>query len=69
MLLVVCFPLILFYSARDSLFSAVHPLLKFIGGYSGSYVTLLVAAPDPAGGKPYFSAYVGPLYTRFSTVN
>ena len=50
-----------FHSACDSLFSAVHPLLKLIGSYSGCYTTLLVAALDPTGGKPYFSAYVGPL--------
>lgn len=51
-------PLILFYSARDSLFSAVHPLLKLIGGYSGCYVSLLVASPDHGDGDPYFSACV-----------
>lgn len=48
-------PLILFSSARDSLFSAVSPLLKLIGGYTGCYVTLLAAAPDNTDGKPYFS--------------
>ena len=62
-----CLPLIALYSARDSLFSAVHPLLKFIGNYSGCYVTLLVASPDNEGGDPYFSAYVLP-YT-FSLVS
>ena len=51
-------PLIPSYSARDSLFSAVHPLLKLIGTYSGCYVTLLVASRDHAGNDPYFSAYV-----------
>ena len=52
-------PLTPFDSARDSLFSAVHPLLKLIGGYSGCYVTLLVASVDHKEDKPYFSAYVG----------
>ena len=51
--------LIPFCSARDSLFAAVHPLLKLIGEYSGCYVTLLTAAVDGTNDKPYFSAYVG----------
>ena len=53
-------PLISFYSARNSLFSAVHPLLKFIGTYSGCYVTLLVASPGHED-EPYFSTYVEPF--------
>ena len=53
--------LIPFCSARDTLFSAVYPLIKFIGNYAGCYVTLLAAAPEKAGNKPYFSASVGSL--------
>ena len=47
------------YSAHNVLFSAVHPLLHFIGSYTGCYVTLLAAAPPPdTEDKPYFAAYV-----------
>ena len=60
-LLVRYLPLMLFYSARDTLFSAVHPLLKFIGSYTGCYVTLLAATMDQAEANPYFSTCVGPL--------
>ena len=54
--------------ARDSLFSAVHPLLKFIGRYSGCYVTLLASgASTEEDGKAYFSTYVAlrslPVYS------
>ena len=48
-------PLILSYSACDTLFTAIHPLLQLIRRYSGCYVTLLAAAPDLTDGKPYFS--------------
>ena len=57
-------PLMPFYSARDTLFSAVHPLLGLIGRYSGCYVTLLAAAPDETDAKPYFTTYVGLLCSR-----
>lgn len=46
--------------ARDSVFSAIHSLLKVVGTYTGCYVTLVAAAlpPTASGGKDYFSAYV-----------
>lgn len=46
--------------ARDSLFSAVHTLLRVVGTYTGCYVTLLAAAVPSVGSgeKDYFSAYV-----------
>ena len=48
------------HRARDSVFSAIHSLLKVVGTYTGCYVTLLAAAVPPAasGEKDYFSAYV-----------
>ena len=46
-------------SARDSLFSITHSLLKVIGSYTGCYVTLVAAAvPSKSGNQDYFSAYV-----------
>lgn len=50
-----------FHSARDTLFSAVHPLLKLIGSYTGCYVTLLAATVDHTEDNPYFSTCVRPL--------
>ena len=48
-------PLMPFCSARDTLFSAIGPLLKLIGCYSRCYVSLITAAPDPVDREPYFS--------------
>lgn len=46
-------------SARDSVFSAAHSLLKAIGAYTGCYVTLIAAAiPSVSGNNDYFSACV-----------
>lgn len=46
-------------SARDSLFSVTHSLLKAIGSYTGCYVTLIAAAiPSESTNGDYFSAYV-----------
>ena len=45
------------------MFSAVHPLLNFIGCYSGCYVTLLASSvPTQEDRKVYFSAYVAPSH-------
>jgi hypothetical protein len=56
---VSCLLLTLFCSARNSLFSAVHPLLKFIGRYTGCYVSLIATALYYTDEKLYFTAYVG----------
>ena len=57
--------------ARDSLFSAIHPLLKVIGVYTGCYVTLLAAAvPSSSNGeKDYFSAYVTTSLSKKPSLN
>lgn len=48
-----------FSSARDSVYSATHSLLKAIGMYTRCYVTLVAAAiPSESGNSDYFSAYV-----------
>lgn len=54
-------PLMLFCSARDSLLSAVQPLLNLIGSYLGCYVTLIAAALNDANSEPYFSMSIGSL--------
>lgn len=47
------------FSARDTLFSAVHPLLELIGRYSGCYVSLIAAGiPENRGEKPYITRCV-----------
>ena len=45
------------YSARDTLFDAVHPLLQVIGNYAGCYVSLIAGnAEKDDTNKGFFTA-------------